>query len=229
MKKLATTLLSLIMVAICATARPYVIDVKEFNELRVIDGINVIHKCLPDSAGLVIFDCNNNLASQIIVSNNKNQLKIEIADDGIPDDSLPTIHVYSSFLSLAENSGDSTLTVIAPTPASEFKARIIGNGTLIAKDIHATKVEGKITTGHGHLVLTGKAQNVYFSNTGTGRIEAANLTAEVGKCAILGTGPVDTTITSELTVVGMGSGRVYVKGKPKIKNRTLGIKIEHVE
>lgn len=228
MKRITIALLSL-TIAIATFAAPFALNVKDFSELKVVDGINVIHKCLPDSAGWVCFDGDESIAPQILFSNDKNKLKIELANDGQPIPNLPVIHVYSSFLAQAENSGDSTLTILAPKPAASLKLRIIGNGTIVAKDIHATKAEGKIDTGKGHLVMTGKVQNVKLSNTGTGRIEAGSLQAETGKCSILGTGPIDCAVSQELTIVGLGSGTVYIKGKPTIKNRTIGVKVVEIQ
>ncbi len=209
-----------------AGARPYALNLSNFSALKVVDGINVIHKCQPDSAGWVCFDGDENIAPKILFSNVKNQLKIELADDGEPIGHLPVVHVYSLSLEKAENSGDSTLTVITPTPCSQIKFRVVGNGTIKAGGLHATTVEGKIDTGRGQIFLDGKAQTVKLSNTGTGRIDAQNLEAEVGNCKMLGTGPIYCTVNSELIVTGIGSGTVYVKGYPKtIKNRTIGVKI----
>jgi len=229
MKKILFCLLTFFIGGVCAQAAPYALDVKDFSEIKLIDGINVTYRCMPDSAGWVTFDCEESIANKILFSNTKNKLKIELATDGQVVKNLPMITVYSSFLAKAENSGDSTLTVISPAAASEFSARIIGNGSIVATGLHATKVEGKIDTGKGHLVLVGKARNVVLSNTGTGRIEAGSLSAEVGKCKLFGTGPIDCCVSKELTVVGLGSGTVYLKGSPTIKNRTLGVKIETVD
>ena len=229
MKRFITYVLVLIGVCVASNAAPYALNIKDFSEIKLVDGINVVHKCMPDSAGWVVFDGDESVAPKILFSNEKNQLKIELSADGQPLTGLPTVYVYSSFLSKAENSGDSTLTVISPAPASSLKLRVVGNGTIIAKDIHATRAEGKIDTGRGHVVMTGKVQNVKLSNTGTGRIEAGNLQAEVGKCSLLGTGPIDCAVSDELTIVGLGSGTVYLKGKPKIKNRTLGVKVEEIQ
>ena len=229
MKKIFFAIASAIICVSASFAAPYALNMKDFTELKVVDGINVIHKCMPDSAGCVTFETSESIAPKILFSNNKNQLKIELSTDGETIKGLPTVHVYSSFLAKAENSGDSTITVITPAPASQLKLRVIGNGTIIAKDIHATQAEGKIDSGKGHVVMTGKVQNVKLSNTGTGRIEAGNLQAETGKCSILGTGPIDCSVSDELTIVGLGSGTVYVKGKPKIKNRTIGVKVVEVQ
>lgn len=229
MKKILFAIIAAIVFATTSLAAPYALNIKDFSEIKVVDGINVVHKCMGDSAGWIVFDSPESIAPKILFSNDKNQLKIELSTDGENIQGLPTIHVYSSFLARAENSGDSTLTIVSPAPGSSLKLRVIGNGTIIAKDIHATSAEGKIDTGKGHIVMTGTVQNVKLSNTGTGRIEAGSLQATSGKCSILGTGPIDCSVSDELTIVGLGSGTVYLKGKPKIKNRTIGVKVVEIE
>lgn len=214
-----------------SSAADYELNVKPFDELQVVNDINVIYRCSNDSAGYVRFSCAPDISSMILFSNNKNKLKIELSDEitAAQKQRIPTITVFSSFLSKVENSGDSTIYVETPSPASTFKARVVGNGTLIARGLRATTVEGKIATGHGHLVLAGEAQTVKLNNTGTGTIEAGTIKANIGRCTIYGTGSVDCWVTNELTVTGLGSGKIYLKGTPTIKNRTLGIKIIPVQ
>jgi hypothetical protein len=203
----------------------YHLDVKDFVELQVIDPINVVHICNADSAGIVTFSADKKMASRIIFSNTKNKLKIEYDGDDVKYVTIPTITVYSSFISKVENASDSTVTVMSPTPGSSLKLRVIGNGTIVANNIHATEVNGKLDTGHGHLVLSGAAQSVKLNNTGTGTIDATGLKAEVGKCSMLGTGPINCAVARELTIVGLGRGRVTCEGSPKVKNRTIGVKV----
>lgn len=228
--KIACLTMAFLSSANILAAERYSLDIKDFSELKVVDGINVIHHCNPDSAGIVTFVSDEDISHRILFSNNKNRLKIELVTDGVKITDLPTVTVYSSFLAKAENSGDSTLTIVSPSPAASFKARIIGNGTLIARDLHATQVEGKIDTGRGHMVLTGKTSVAKLSNTGTGKLEAGALMADEVNCTVLGTGPIDCYATEKLSVKGLGSNHIYVKGKPKeIVNRTIGAKIEQVD
>lgn len=208
----------------------YQLDIKDFGELQVVDNLNVIHRCNPDSAGFAVFTCPKDVVPHLLFTNTKNKLKIQTQNDDNVIREFPTVTVYSSFLSSAENSGDSTVIVDKPAPGAVFKARIIGNGTLIVRDIHATQTEGKLDTGRGHLVLTGATRTAKLTNIGTGTIEAGNLTAENGVVTILGTGAIDCNVSKDLMVKGMGTGKVYVKGDPKIKQRSIGsVKVINVE
>jgi hypothetical protein len=205
-----------------AELKQYKLDVKDFAELQVVDGINVVYECSADSAGYATFETTDNKVSMILFSNDKNTLKIELQTDGAVVADLPTVTVRSKFLSKVENSGDSTIYVNSPAPSGEIKFRVIGNGSIIAKGLHATNVEGKLDTGRGHLVLQGVTQWAKLRTVGSGCIEAGELKADKGNFLIGGTGSIDCNVTGELNVKGLGSGKVYCKGTPTVKNRTLG-------
>lgn len=224
------TIFALLSVRAADNFKRYSLNIKDFAELKVVGSINVVHHCNADSAGIVSFIAPEEMSHLILFSNNNNKLKIELTTDGAPITGLPTVHVYSTFISNVENSGDSTVTVANPVPASSFKARIIGNGALIAHNLHATQVTGKIDTGCGHMVLNGKASESKLNNTGKGRLEAGNLICEEVKITVLGTGPIDCYATEKVTVKGLGSSHIYVKGNPKeIVNRSIGAKVELVD
>lgn len=226
MKLRFSAILSALVLTLCATAaesETYRLNVKDFSELQIVDDINVVHRCSADSAGMAVFTCRPEVVTHLMFTNNdKGKLKIQVNNDDNPVTDLPTVTVYSNFILSVENSGDSTLTIVNPTAGAQLKARIVGNGTVVVSGIHATRVEGSLDTGRGHLVMTGKANTTKLSNIGTGRIEAGGLETDKCSVVILGTGPVDCYVTSELTVKGLGSGKVYVKGNPKVKKRSLG-------
>jgi hypothetical protein len=210
--------------------KQYTLNVGDFAELNVVDGLNVEYVCSTDSAGYVTFSSTADKAPMVLFSNDKNTLKIQLQSDGSLVKSLPTITVRSAYLLKAENSGDSTIVINSPAAGANIKLRVIGNGSIIAKGLHATCVEGKIDTGRGHLVLQGITQWAKLRTVGAGSIEAGDLKADKGSLLISGTGSVDCYVTGELNVKGLGSGKVYLKGTPTIKNRTLGtVKIINVE
>ncbi len=51
--------------AYAAEPTRYELDVKDFTELKVTDGINVDYRCNPDSAGKAVFNTSPELASAI--------------------------------------------------------------------------------------------------------------------------------------------------------------------
>lgn len=224
---LASAIITLLGVGVSTAAddlRKYELDVKDFNELIVIEGLRVDYRCNPDSAGYVSFVTTPDIASVLMFTNNKSKLEMQIATDGIDYDNLPLINVYSRFLSKVENSGDSLVRVLSLNPTPNFKARVIGNGSLSVHGIDTTNLDGSLETGNGSLTLNGKAAKAKYSLVGTGSIQADELEADEVKCSLLGTGFIGCYPVNFLNVVG-ASGKVYHKGNPKIKNRSIGVKI----
>ncbi len=210
----------------CAEMSRYELDVNDFSELKVVEGINVDYVCNPDSAGKAVFYTTPDLASVLMFTNNKNKLEMQIATDGIDYENIPTVTVYSNFLTKVENSGDSTVRVLDVAPGPRFKANLIGNGRIVVRKVNATQVDASINSGNGTIVIKGKCTVAKLSNVGVGAIEADELEAVDVKCILVGTGSVGCSVRQNLTVIGTGSGKVYHKGTPeKVTNRSLGIKI----
>ncbi|MDE6109223.1 MAG: DUF2807 domain-containing protein, partial [Muribaculaceae bacterium] len=174
-------------VALAATAaaqtQQYSLKLDDFSNLQVTDGINVVYHTGTDSAGIVTYECTSEMADKLIFESGKNRLKVQVAiDEGATPVGLPTVHVHSASLAKVENSGDSTVTVLLDGPLTNFSAVVVGNGSLIVKGIYASRVNGRISTGNGHLVLSGRAAAVNLNNIGTGSIEAGALDAKDVKC-----------------------------------------------
>lgn len=209
--------------AMSAEVKDYSLKIGEFTELTVVDGINVVYRCDAARAGEAEFTCEPDMSSDISFQCNNHKLKIELTGEQ-PYRGLPTVTVYSSAITKVSNWGDSTITVGPVNPSADFTAEVIGNGSVVARDVRATKAEAAIKSGNGHIFITGKAQTVKLVNCGTGAVEAGGLEGMKVKVNMLGTGSVDCNATEELTVTGAG-GKVYYRGAPKIKNRTVGVKI----
>lgn len=218
-------------VTLKAEETTYRLDVGDFSELQVIDPINVIHRCNADSAGTAVFTTTSEVVKAIMFTNNKGKLKIERnLDVPLSPIHFPTITVYSKFISSAENFSDSTIYIETPTPGASFKALLQGNGTIRVNNLHTTQTSAKIETGKGDIIMNGVTQSIKLNNVGTGRIDAGDLRASEGTVTIVGTGLVECYVTKELYVKGMGSGKVYVIGDPKIKKRAIGsIKVINVD
>lgn len=228
MKYIVAFTFSLMCLLGLAQDREYSKKIGEFTEFTVADNINVIYKTSTDSAGYVSFTAPPEVAPAITFSCKNEKLKIELIHDK-PIAKVPTVTVYSMALKKVTNWGDSTVTIASNTPGVEFKAEVIGNGDVIVPTVHCTKVEASVKAGNGHIFLGGKAQSAKYVIMSAGAIEAGNLEAANVKASMLGTGNIDCYATEGLSVVGMGSGHVYYKGSPSIKNRSVGVKVEHID
>ncbi len=208
----------------------YKLDVGDFSELKVSDGINVEYYNSVDSAGWAFFECDPATAQMLMFTNKKNTLTIQIAADGAVVKELPTVKVYSMTLQKVENAGDSLVVVHRTVPVREFKGSVVGNGTLVIEDVKTHKASFAIRTGNGHLVANGTTRQAHLRNVGKGKLEASGLQAEDVKCNILGVGPIDCNASVALSVSGAGTGKVYYGGSPsKISNHSFGVKVISVD
>ena len=212
MKQLLRLILAMclaLLVPATALAQRHQVQVGDFTHLTVIDDINVVYRCMPDSAGMAVVDCPQRVADNLIFSlNKKGRLSIQVTTDMALqcDAQLPTITVYSKQLDEAENAGDSTLTVYQPaTTDGNFKARLSDNGKIIVHGLKAVEACLDILTGRGTIV-------------------ADQVTATNVDCHIVGTGTINCNVNGgKLYVRGSGTGKVYYKGEPgKVTVRKLG-------
>lgn len=199
----------------------YELDVEDFSQLKVIEGLNVDYKCVPDSAGKAVFTTSADMAAVMMFSNKKGRLDIQISTDGINYHNLPTITVYSNFLTMVENSGDSTVRVLSIAPGPSLKANLIGNGRLVIHDVNSSRIDAALKTGHGQLVINGTCTTAQFSVVGTGTIQADGLAARDVKCRIVGTGSIGCDASNELIILSgsVGPGKIYYAGSPAITTK----------
>lgn len=224
-------IIPLIYIAACYAAvsaqitKNYVLEIGDFSEITVAHGVNVEYFSRSDSAGFAKFDSAPEYASVISFDNRKGTLKIEIVADAPLEGQLPTLKIYSSTLAKATNLADSTLTLCTTAPVESLSLKVIGNGSIVAPAVHATKVSAAVVAGSGRIFLAGRAGEGKYTLASSGTIEARGLQAEKVKCSMFGTGSIDCYPLEQLTVIGATSGTVYYAGSPEIKNRSIGAKL----
>lgn len=227
--RIMKTLLSLLFMLGFVSAQAvdivkYELNVNEFHELKVVDGINVIYSCNPDSAGLAVFTCPSSQASAFIFNNKNGKLSMQVSTENVGMADKPVVHVYSTYLTNVENSGDSLVKVLNVAKGPKFAAKLIGNGRIAVSGVEATEVGASIQTGNGMLVISGKCDHAKFNFTGTGVIQADGLETQTASIKAGGTGSIGVWATKSFTMMGMGSTKIYYKGTPEIKNRSVGLK-----
>lgn len=218
MKKIKA-LLSLMMGASTLLAGAYTITVEvgQFEKLKVNGNINVIYRNLPDSTGLVKYEAPGSNELFKITAKGDGNLKVEPAEDYWGDNDLPVLYVYSDFLKSVESYSDKNVTLLSVAPCSTFNINQIGNGSITVDNIKCNNLTAAITTGNGSVYVSGSCINANFRMVGAGLISADRLVAENIKCRILGTGSIGCWPVDNLNVTGLGTTKIYYKGKPNIK------------
>lgn len=218
------------MVPATAQLKPYRINVGEFHELKVVDGINVDYHCDPSKAGIVEFEADPSVASAVMFDPSTGRLTVQLASRDTPYKGLPTVHVYSSYLHKVSNEGDSLVRVMTVAPGAQFNCRVIGNGTLSVRDAVFTDISVSIISGHGMISIVGKAQNATLKVTGAGQIQADELEAKNVSCSLTGTGSIHCYATQSISYGGLASGTIYYRGTPELKKRFMSnVKITPID
>ncbi len=199
----------------------YELSFSDFNELKVVDGINVDYECNPSKAGKVEFNTTSGLADAVIFepSNDKLTIKLAIKDGNYTN--LPTIKVYSSYLTKVTNEGDSLIRVLSVAPGPKFACRVMGNGRISVRNVQTNDADISIISGHGTIAIYGQANTAKFKITGAGHIQADELKAKEVSGNVTGTGTVNCYATHLLKAKGIGSGKIIYRGTPQIDKSFL--------
>ena len=225
MRNLRFLISSIIMLAFAANAETFRIPVGEFSELVVNDDIDVVYSANPDSLGLVVFNIPNEYAHFILTDCNKGRLKIEVSSD-VVGIKMPTVYVYSSFISRVENNKNGKITVADVKPTAKFTAELQGNGSISLNGLEATTVDLRIITGKGSISASGSCSSLNIKNIGAGTILSDELVAKGVRCNVTGTGSVSCHAVQTLSISGVGSGKLSYKGNPIItKGKLVKVKL----
>lgn len=198
----------------------YELKVGDFDELKVVDGINVEYVCDQSRAGLVEFETTRDLASAVIFEPSKGRLSVRLASRENPYTGLPTVRVYSSQLTAISNEGDSLVRVASLPQAVRFSCRVMGNGSIEVGDVCVGNLKGSILSGCGKIRLSGRCDAATFKVAGAGTINAVDLESVTLNCTLAGTGTINCHPTKMLEVGGLG-GTVNYVGDPEVKKRFL--------
>lgn len=226
MKHLLITAISIVCgLSAMAQSQRYELTVGDFTSLNVLDNINVVYESDNKLAGTVVFETTQEMADGLIFNNNTHgKMTIQVSTEVLNRKDLPTLHIYSTLLSMAENAGDSTLTLRNVKPLNTLKTMLSDNGRINVENIDVKQLELLLITGKGVIQASGQCEKMVAKVLGKGSIDALEVTAQKIQCGMMGTGIIDCTAQgSELSVRGSGTGRVNYLGQPsKITVRKLG-------
>ena len=218
MNRIASFLAIAVFSVLSASAQQeYKVNVGQFDKIQLSDNINVVYSCVPDSSGYAAYTSERNMADAYIFTNKKGTLKISVSEEYTDKDNLPTVRVYSDFITGVENSSKSLLHVDLGFSTPTFSIKLVGNGKIVVNNVRSNELSATIATGNGTIAVNGKCDKASFKMVGTGVIQADGLEATSVKCTNMGTGTIGCWATKTLDVRGIGSTKVYYKGNPEIK------------
>lgn len=204
------------LVAIAVQAREITYEVGPFDKLSQMGDVNVVYRSVPDSVGIVKYESDTDFGDALEISNNKGKLTIkELSGHGLGQ--VPTLHVYSDYISQVRSEGNSTVIAELSASTPTLSVRLVGNGRIVCENVSSAEVKASISTGNGDIVLRGKCTQASFELAGTGVIQADGLEAQSVKCSVLGTGSIGCWAVDNLDVRGIGTTKIYYRGEPKVK------------
>lgn len=201
-----------------SNAREYVYEVGTFDRISQLGNINVVYRNVPDSIGLVCYYSDTDFSDAIEITNNKGKLNIRETNNHDLG-KIPTLYVYSPYLTHISNEGKSTLEAYLSITTPTLSINLIGNGTIVCEGISAPEVNASLTTGNGTIVLRGNTDWANYKLMGTGLIQADGLEAKNVKCSALGTGSIGCWAVDNLDIRGMGTTKIYYLGNPTITKK----------
>lgn len=195
----------------------YRMNVGAFDKLTVSDNVNVIYRCVADSAGYIVYKGTEDFEDAFIFTNNKGNLRIQVSTEDVGKPDLPVVYAYSDYLTYVENSSEFTVRIQSECPVPKFTAKMIGNGRIFISGIKATEVNAQFLTGNGKIMINGRSNQANLMMLGTGVIQADELEAQCVKCKIMGGGSIGCWAVEKLESRGIGTTKIYYKGEPEIK------------
>ncbi len=207
----------------------YRLNIGDFTELKVLDGINVDYVESADSAGYAVFTCPPSVASSLIFDRNNTRLTVRLSAENPISGPVPLVRLSSRYLIKAENNSDSTLRILSVARGPKFEGTVEGNGSLILRGMNMNELKLILRLGHGQIVASGECQKLGVKFVGTGVIQADDVKADDVSVKCSGTGSVGVWAVNKLSVFGMGSTAIYYKGNPEIRNRSVGPKINPLQ
>ncbi len=221
-KYLTLLIFTLLMGCLQMSAKQFTLPVGQFSKVSVDDNVNVVYVGADGSPSRVTYEGDQKYAKAFIITHKGNKLRIQVETIYVDDPELPTLYVYSDFLENASLSSESTLTLKSVAPGSNIELSVMGNGSIIAENIKATKVGASIKSGNGTISISGHCQTANFNMLGNGTIQADRLEAVTVNCKMLGQGSIGCWPSEELKVRGIGNTKIYYKGSPKIDKKGGG-------
>lgn len=223
-KPIILALIAAASVANGGMAREFIYEVGAFDKLSQRGNIDVVYRCLSDSAGIARYESDEDLSESLEITNDKG--KLSIRETRHSKGKLPKVYVYSDYLAEVKQEGKSSVEVdLNNRMTPRLNVGLTGNGTVDVKGINTPEVKASITTGNGRILLAGKARKARFDLMGTGLIQSLDLKTENVKCNVVGTGAIACNPAQTLDVMGIGTTKIYYMGDPEIK-KTGGARLE---
>ena len=216
MKRFSILILSCLLMASFGMARNMVYKVGAFDQITVDGNIRVVYRSVPDSAGKAIYRSGTDYSRAIEINCKGGKLSIK-EKSGHDLGPIPTIYVYSDFLTKITNKNNAFLRAELSTRTPTLSINLYGDGEVECSGLDLSKVSASLYAGSGRILLEGSSEEADFSILGSGEINTTGLEARTVKCNCIGKGEIKCAPIDLLDVKGVGKTKIYYIGNPKVK------------
>jgi hypothetical protein len=220
MKKIAFTLLSVMLLAVAAINA-------SAQESRTVSDFNAIASAGPfkvhiklDGTESVKVDAEANIVNEIetIVEDHTLKIRFKHREHDYDRDEIhkADIYVTAKSLNALYNAGSGSMNVEGVCSANNFKAYLSGSGSINA----AVKSDGLRVniSGSGSIKISGSSRDAEVAIAGSGNLEGKELKTESAKISIAGSGNAYLAVDKSITAHIAGSGNVVYSGNASIEN-----------
>ena len=194
-------------------------DLQEYNGVVTEGEFEVYY--VPDSVYQVILETDENLMPYIRTRVSGSTL---IVDNGtrkcLRSEQPIRIYVHLPEINLMTLVGSGLISAEAVN-ASELTLSIEGSGVIDVAGINVLDLSVLIT-GSGDVKLYGETDNADYTITGSGTIDAKNVTADNCVAEISGSGSIYCNVVTRLNALISGSGSVFYRGTPSVSTQISG-------
>ena len=206
--------------AVETSVKQFTLD--DFYKMKVYNNFDVSYRQNADSAGIVVIMAATTDIQHIECVSKKGVLTIKYKGNCDKEQMQGSLIVYSTALEYAENNGIGSIQISTPISGAAFKAKVMGNGSIMARQVDYGIVEASVIAGKGKIALAGKCREAEFTVTGSGQIESDGHMSRDVTCRIRGNGVIGCYATQKLNARATGNGEVYYRGTPEISKLALG-------
>ena len=198
--------------------------IADFNEVSILNGINVVYTQNEAQAGKVRIYAPE--GDDVVSITSKNGLlSIRYGRGYRRDFGVIMVYVYSKELNKVNCSVGANFTAEGIVSGTSLKLKVLNRSQIRCKNIIYDEVSAYRGIGNGDILLSGKVKNATYTIIGNGEINADNLIADEVLCRILGKGDVGCHVDKNISVRSLGKGAAYCKGELNISGDNDKIRV----
>lgn len=195
------------------------VNISDYKEIEFSGGSSIVYEQKPDAAPYLRIETDENIFPLLIVESNDGILSIRNKENVSP--TKYNIYTNSTALARVSVSGSIKLHIKGKLETTDLVLSVSGSANILGDSIVAQSVTTKVS-GSGDITMTGKANRIESSISGSGKTNTMDMQADTVTCSVSGSGNFSVYAEKLLTVRVSGSGNVQYKGNAQVDQAISG-------